>query len=251
VVITTRHDSHSAFVLKALRAGKHVFVEKPLCVNLSELAEIESVYSALRTHGTALPILMVGFNRRFAPQIRKIQQLLQGVNGPKSFIMTVNAGIISKEHWTQDPEVGGGRIIGEACHYIDLLRFLAGAVITSWKRTSMDTASKDTATLQLGFADGSIGTIHYFANGGKTYPKERLEIFASGQILKLDNFRRLTGYGWRGFKTMNLWRQDKGQNACVAAFMHAISRKDTAAPIPIEEAFEVSRVAIQIASCSD
>jgi predicted dehydrogenase len=147
--------------------------------------------------------------------------------------------------------VGGGRIIGEACHYIDLLRFLAGAVITRWKRISMESASKDTATLQLGFADGSIGTIHYFTNGNKTFPKERLEIFASGQVLKLDNFRRLTGYGWRGFNTMNLWRQDKGQSACVAAFMHAISRNETKAPIPIEEAFEVSRVTIQIASCSD
>ncbi len=251
LVITTRHDSHSTFVLRALQAGKHVFVEKPLCITLSELAEIESGCSALRANDRPLPLLMVGFNRRFAPQIQKMHQLLRSASGPKAFIVTVNAGAIPKDHWTQDPQVGGGRIIGEACHYIDLLRFLAGEAITSWKRISMDSASNDTATLHLGFADGSIGTIHYHANGSKAFPKERLEVFASGRVLQLDNFRRLTGYGWPGFKSMNLWRQDKGQGACVAAFLDAISTPNCIAPIPIEEIFEVSRVAIQIASSTD
>src|SRR5690606_31359851 len=125
--------------------------------------------------------------------------------------MTVNAGAIPADHWTQDPAVGGGRIVGEACHFIDLLRFLAGAAIVSHEVRTMEAATGDTATITLSFADGSIGTVHYFANGSKSFPKERLEVFAGGRILQLDNFRRLKGFGWPGFKRMSLWRQDKGQ----------------------------------------
>ena len=247
IVITTRHDSHANFVLKALEAGKHVFVEKPLCLTLAELAEIESSYSAFSIQHSALPIVMVGFNRRFAPQVQKIKQLLNGVSGPKSFIMTVNAGAIPAGHWTQDAEMGGGRIIGEACHFIDLLRFLAGVPITGWQRMTMDSATQDTVTLQLSFADGSIGTVHYFANGSKAFPKERLEVFAAGRVLQLDNFRKLTSFGWPGFTKMNLWRQDKGQKACASAFVDAVS-KGGSAPIPAEEVFEVTRISIELAA---
>ena len=199
LVVTTRHDSHARFVLDALRAGKHVFVEKPLCLTLDELQEIELAYAAVEPDGR--PLVMVGFNRRFAPQVQRIKQLLQGVGGPKSFVMTVNAGAIPAEHWTQDIAVGGGRIIGEACHFIDLLRFLAGARIAAWQQSAMDASTRDTFTLQLSFADGSIGTVHYFANGCKAFPKERLEVFAAGRVLQLDNFRKLKGFGWPGFKS--------------------------------------------------
>lgn len=246
VVITTRHDSHAGFVLKALQAGKHVFVEKPLCLTLDELAEIESGYSALATQDTAPPMLMVGFNRRFAPQVQKIKQLSTGVSGPKSFIMTVNAGAIPADHWTQDIEAGGGRIIGEACHFIDLLRFLAGVPITSRQLMAMNTGTGDTVTLQLGFTDGSIGTVHYFANGSKAFPKERLEVFAAGGVLQLNNYRKLTGFGWSGFKKMDLWRQDKGQKACAAAFVNVISQGGEA-PIPVDEIFESTRISIELA----
>jgi len=129
VVVATRHDSHAGFVLNALSASKHVFVEKPLCLKLDELDEINSAYQELIEKGDA-PIVMVGFNRRFSPQVQKIKTLLDSVSMPKSFIMTVNAGAIPADHWAQDSEAGGGRIIGEACHFIDLLRFLAGAPIT-------------------------------------------------------------------------------------------------------------------------
>lgn len=247
VVITTRHNSHARFVLAALRAGKHVFVEKPLCLTLAGLQEIEAAYSALKTQHSALPLLMLGFNRRFAPQVQKIKALLGAVSGPKSFVMTVNAGAIPADHWTQDPEVGGGRIVGEACHFIDLLRHLADAPITRWHHQEMDSPTQDTVTIQLGFADGSLGAIHYFANGSKSFPKERLEVFAAGRVLQLDNFRRLTGFGWPGFGKMNLWRQDKGQQACAAAFTTAI-RDGGPAPIPLAEIFEVSRVTIELAS---
>jgi predicted dehydrogenase/threonine dehydrogenase-like Zn-dependent dehydrogenase len=242
VVITTKHDSHAHFVLQALRSGKHVFVEKPLCLTIPELAEIESAYAAAGER----TMVMVGFNRRFAPQVQKVKELLNSVTGPKAFIMTVNAGAIPADHWTQDPEAGGGRIIGEACHFIDLLRFLAGVPLTSWQRVGMDSLTQDTVSLQLGFADGSIGTVHYFANGSKAFPKERLEVFVGGRILQLDNYRKLTGFGWPSFTKMNLWRQDKGQKACVKAFVDAVS-KGGAAPISIGEIIEVSRISIEIA----
>lgn len=246
LVITTRHNSHAHFVLQALEAGKHVFVEKPLCLSLEELKEIEAVYSKLKTQNFKQPLLMIGFNRRFAPQVQKIKGLLTGVSGPKAFVMTVNAGTIPSDHWTQDMEIGGGRIIGEACHFIDLLRFLAGSPIVSHSRLAMESANGDTVSLQLGFADGSIGTVHYFANGCKAFPKERLEVFAAGRVLQLDNFRKLRGFGWPGFNKMNLWRQDKGQNACAAAFVDAIE-KGTDTPIPAAEIFEVARVSIEAA----
>ncbi len=245
VVVTTRHSSHARFVLQALEAGKWVFVEKPLCLTLAELDEIKAAHDRLAARGKA-PMVMVGFNRRFAPQVQKIKALLAGVSGPKSFVMTVNAGAIPAEHWTQDAAVGGGRIIGEACHFIDLLRFLAGSPIVSYTRLAMVATTGDTVSLQLGFADGSIGTVHYFANGSKAFPKERLEVFAATRVLQLDNFRVLRGFGWPGFKTLRLWRQDKGQNACAAAFLQAI-RAGGPAPISFEEIAEVSRVTIGLA----
>ncbi|MEI6066069.1 MAG: bi-domain-containing oxidoreductase [Methylococcaceae bacterium] len=246
LVISTRHNSHAQFVLQALAAGKPVFVEKPLCLTLAELDDIEAAYAQLAEQGKA-PLVMVGFNRRFAPQVQKIKSLLAGVSGPKSFVMTVNAGAIPAGHWTQDREIGGGRIIGEACHFIDLLRFLAGSPIVAHARMAMASANGDTVSLQLGFADGSIGTVHYFANGCKAFPKERLEVFAAGRVLQLDNFRKLRGYAWPGFKNMNLWRQDKGQKPCAAAFVGAI-RDGSVTPIPFAEILEVSRLSIELAN---
>jgi len=242
VVVTTRHDSHARFVLDAMRAGKHVFVEKPLCLTAGELQDIEAAHDEA---GNAAPMVMVGFNRRFAPHVQKIKKLLAGTSGPKAFVMTVNAGTIPADHWTQDAEIGGGRIIGEACHFVDLLRFLADVPITAWQRLDMDTQTRDTVSIQLGFADGSIGTIHYFANGSKAFPKERLEVFAGGGILQLDNFRKLKGYGWPGFKKMNLMRQDKGHKACAKAFVEAIETQGMA-PIAYEDILEVSRVCIEL-----
>ena len=161
--------------------------------------------------------------------------------------MTINAGKVPADHWTHDSEKGGGRIVGEACHFIDLLRFLSGNSIKTWQRMEMESSTGDTVTLQIGFADGSVGTIHYFANGSKVFPKERLEVFASGGILQLDNFRKLRGFGWPGFQKMNLWRQDKGQKACARAFMDAIKEGDPS-PVALDEILEVSRVAIDLQS---
>jgi predicted dehydrogenase/threonine dehydrogenase-like Zn-dependent dehydrogenase len=246
VVITTRHNSHAQLILKGLQAKKHLFVEKPLCLTIEELDEIEKVYAKFRIQNFKLPILMIGFNRRFAPQVQKIKSLLSGVTGVKSFVMTVNAGAIPAEHWTQDLEVGGGRIIGEACHFIDLLRFLGGSSIAGHSVMKMDSPTGDTVTINLQFIDGSMGTVHYLANGSKAFPKERLEIFTGGRVLQLDNFRRLTGFGWPGFKKMNLWRQDKGQKACAAAFVQAVEQGQST-PIPFDEVMEVTKITINIA----
>ena len=240
VVISTRHDTHASLVLAAREAGKHVFVEKPLCLTLEELTRIEAAYA------NPSPLLMVGFNRRFAPQVQRIKALLTATPGAKSFVMTVNAGAIPANHWTQDLAVGGGRIVGEACHFVDLLRHLAGVPIVAHTAVAMDAAQRDTVTISLTFQDGSIGTIHYFANGSKSFPKERLEVFAGGRVLQLDNFRKLTGFGWNGFKKMNLWRQDKGQAACAQAFVAAAGGK-APTPIAASELFEVARVTIELA----
>jgi predicted dehydrogenase/threonine dehydrogenase-like Zn-dependent dehydrogenase len=246
VVIGTRHDSHAPLVLRALTAGKHVFVEKPLCLTLEDLTAIEH---AARASGHCL---MVGFNRRFAPQVRRMKTLLAPLKGAKTFVMTVNAGAIPAAHWTQDPAIGGGRIVGEACHFIDLLRSLAGCPISGLQAARLGGAAASTgpaenATITLQFEDGSIGTIHYFSNGHKAFPKERLEVFAGGRILQLDNFRKLAGFGWPAFSKMNLWRQEKGQAACAAAFVQAIEHGGEA-PIPLDELLEVSRISIEAAT---
>lgn len=246
VVVSTRHDSHARFVVQAITAGRHVFVEKPLCLTLDELAQIERAYTESREAGRT-SIVAVGFNRRYAPHVQRAAALLAGVTGPKAFVMTVNAGAIPAQHWTQDPALGGGRIVGEACHFIDLLRFLAKSPIVSASAASLPGAIRDSATLQLTFADGSMGTIHYLANGSKAFPKERLEVFAQGRVLQLDNFRVLRGYGWPGFSSQRLWRQDKGQAGCARAFLDAV-RTGGQAPTPFEEIVEVSRVAIELAA---
>lgn len=245
VVIATRHDLHARQVLAALRAGKHVYCEKPLCLTEGELTEIE-------TEARARPgqLLMVGFNRRFAPQVVRMKALLDAVPAPKSLVLTVNAGAIPAEHWTQDPAVGGGRIIGEACHFIDLARHLAGAPIVSHGVQGLGTPEtlgpRDTATITLGFADGSKATIHYLANGNKGFPKERIEVFVAGRVLQLDNFRKLIGWGWQGFSKMNLWKQNKGAEAAAVAFLRGI-RQGGPAPIPLEETADASRVSILVA----
>lgn len=249
IVIATRHDTHGEFVCEALRRGKNVFVEKPLAIDEEGLEMIIEAHNDLSSKGS-VPMLMIGFNRRFAPQVRKMKDLLDAVKEPKVFIMTVNAGAIPAEHWTQDPGIGGGRIIGEGCHFIDLLRFLTGYPINSSVSTIIGRSPgvivrDDKVSFTLSFADGSVGTIHYLANGNKAFPKERLEVFCAGGILQLDNFRRLQGWGWPGFKSMKLWQQNKGNEECVAEFIKAI-KEGTGSPIPFSELVEVTRVSFNI-----
>jgi len=244
VVIATRHDSHADLTVDALLKGKHVFVEKPLGLTLDEVDRVQAAQEA-----APRSLLMVGFNRRFAPSVVSAKAVIDRNNGPKSFIYTVNAGAIPADHWTQNREVGGGRIIGEVCHFVDLLRFLADAPIVRHEIARMDSATADTVAITLGFADGSLGAIHYLANGHKGFPKERIEIFSAGKVLQIDNFRRINGFGAPGSGRLPSLRQDKGQAACAQAFVDAI-RTGGASPIPAEELFEVARVCIALAQAA-
>jgi len=241
IVIATRHDTHAQFVCKALQAGKNVFVEKPLALDEQQLRAIEQAYVLAREKNSTLQ-LMVGFNRRFSPHVIKAKQLLAQDSAPKSIVYMVNAGAISANHWTQSSEVGGGRIIGEACHFIDLLRYLTDSEIVRIRSSSCGD-SKDSVTITMGFSDGSLGTIHYFSSGHRSFPKERVEIFSAGKIIQIDNFRKLKLFGDRKYSE-SLWRQDKGNKACVAHFVHALSTgRDVL--IPFSQLCEVSRATIQ------
>ena len=165
---------------------------------------------------------------------------------PKNIIITVNAGFIPDDHWTQNKDIGGGRIIGEACHFIDLVRYLIGHEVTSIQARALEKRNviNDSVSITLGFSDGSCGTIMYLSNGSSKYPKERVEVFVDGKVLKLDNFIKLRGYGWKNFKKMNLFRQDKGQHNAVMAFKKSIENGREL--IPIEEIFEVAEVTIKV-----
>lgn len=245
VAIATRHDSHAELTISALQAGKHVFVEKPLALTYQELEAIENA------HKQSGCILTVGFNRRFSPHAQKIKQLLLNQSVPKTFLMVMNAGKIPASSWIQDRDVGGGRIVGEACHYVDLMRYFAGCKITSVQARCMgsqglDEIVEDKTSITLGFEDGSFGTIMYLANGAASLAKERVEIFCDGRVLQLDNFRHLKGYNWPGFRKMGLWRQDKGQVECVGRFIDAVKGRSES-PIQTEELFEVSRATIEAA----
>lgn len=249
VAIVTRHNAHANQVIDALKNNKHVFVEKPLALTLNEIDQIDKVYKKTNLSNTVR--LMVGFNRRFAPHILKIRSLLKSHHSPKSIIITVNAGYIAPDHWTQDYLIGGGRVIGEGCHFIDLMRHLIGHSIVDFSATKMGNTNgsdttEDKVSITLSFSDGSFGTILYLANGGSTFPKERIEVFCDGAVLQMDNYRVLSGYGWKGFKKMRLFKQDKGQKACVKSFVNSINN-GAESPIPFEEILEISRVSIKIA----
>lgn len=249
VVVATRHDSHAALASKALSAGKHVFLEKPLGLTHPQIDFVEEAFNQAHAH-SAGPQLMLGFNRRFAPQVEKMKALLEQLNEPACFSIMVNAGAIPADHWAQDRDIGGGRIIGEACHFIDLMRFLADSPIVSITARRMGDApsvniTEDKASITVGFADGSFGTIMYLANGANSFPKERIEVFVAGRTLQIDNFNRMRGFNWPGFSRLNLRAQDKGQQAAVKAFMSAIA---TGLPaIPPGQIFEVARATVDAA----
>ena len=241
VFIVTGHHTHARLVGEALAAGKHVFVEKPLCLTEEELTAIEAQYLGIPEDQR--PQLMVGFNRRFSPHTVKIKELLRGRSEPLCMTMTVNAGAIPPSHWTLDPARGGGRIIGEGCHFIDLLAHLAGSPVTRVSAMMVGegpVVREDKMTIMLGFADGSVGTVHYFANGSKAFPKETLEVFSDGRVLRLENFRMTRGFGFKGFRKLKTWKQDKGHRAEIAGFMERVARGG-AALIPFGEIVNVTR----------
>jgi predicted dehydrogenase/threonine dehydrogenase-like Zn-dependent dehydrogenase len=213
VMITTRHDLHAKMVIESIKAGKHVFVEKPLAIYSEELDAIIQTYQEQLGNGNGKS-LTVGFNRRFSPFVQKAKQLLGQGKIPMNIIATMNAGYIPQDVWVQNRETGGGRIIGEACHYIDLMIALTGSKVSAVMMSALGTQpdeNTDNAIITLQFESGAQGVINYFSNGNKAYAKERVEIYAQGKTLILDNFRKLQGFGFKGFKTLST-AQDKGHS---------------------------------------
>lgn len=246
VFVLTRHDTHAALVIRALEAGKHVFVEKPLALTAPELDQVEAAALASGR------IVSVGFNRRFAPLTSEVRRHLSGRAGPASLILTMNAGSIPRDTWIQDPTIGGGRIVGEACHMLDLARALVGSAIANVQVTvARDRQGRpidDIAHLAVAFADGSTAVVHYLANGSKAFVKERIECFFDGKIVAIDNWRRLRRFGIPGPLFDFARRMDKGWDAEMRAWVAGV--QVGIAPIPHEEVFEVSRWAIRAAEAA-
>lgn len=232
IVIATRHDLHARQAIAALEAGRDVFVEKPLALHRDDLVAV------MRAQRRAKRRLMVGFNRRFAPMVQELKTFLAGRSRPLVASYRVNAGAIPRDHWTQDPQVGGGRIIGEACHFIDLLQFLIGAPpvqVHAVALRSGQSAIDDEVIITASFDDGSIGTVIYAAGGDKSYGKERLEIIGDGRVAVLDDYRvlELVRNGKRTRRVERL-RPDKGHQGEWEAFAAAV-QAGQGTPIPLDE----------------
>ena len=244
IFVATRHDSHGTYVIQALKSGKHVFVEKPLCLTMAELDEITRLVQQ-NANNQSPSLLMVGYNRRFSSLT---QMLKNHVNaGPMAMFYRVNAGAIPRDSWIQDPEFGGGRIIGEICHFVDYLTFLSGSLPVSVTANSMSQADNlnDTLTILLRYQNESIGTVHYFANGSRAVPKEYIEIYTSGTTAHLHDFRDLSIFT-SGKPTRNkLITQDKGQKTEIRLFIEAV-RNGSSSPTPFEQIHNASLVTFKV-----
>jgi len=238
VFIATRHDSHAEYVIKSLSAGKHVFVEKPLCLTREELEKITAIKAVIPGKQ-----LCVGFNRRFSPLSVFLRKQIGA--GPMTMVYRVNAGRIPADTWIQDMELGGGRIIGEACHFIDYLTWLNGSLPVSVYATALPDpeAKNDTVNINISFENGSTGVVAYYANGPKSMPKEYVEVFRSGVSGVIDNFKRAEIFGRKKAKK-SLFNQDKGQKQMVEGFLRSIH--EGKALITFEEIAAVTKASFAV-----
>ena len=238
IFIASRHDTHAKFVLDSLKAGKHVFVEKPICLTLNELYEIEKEYSPALS-------LMVGYNRRFSPLSQEIKKTFK--NGPVAMTYRINAGNIPSDSWIQDKAVGGGRILGEVCHFVDYLTFINGSLPVSVYAAAMNQSLEldDVLNVSLSYQNGSVGNISYFANGSKSLPKEYFEIYGHGSTAVLDDYKKIAVYGSGKPLIKKLAVQDKGQKICVKNFIASILN-GSPSPIPAHEIFSSARTCFGI-----
>ncbi len=227
VIIGTRHDLHAEIVLAALAAGKHVFVEKPLCLTEAELDDIAALYGEKMKAGLRLA---VGFNRRFSPHFVKAKEFLAGRSSPLVMSYRVNAGALPAGHWTQDPKVGGGRIIGEGCHFVDYLQELCGGRVASVQASAIAPQGggivQDQSILSLTFSEGSVGTILYAAGGDTALAKERCEVFGDGKSIVMDDFARSEFYARGRCTVFKTSRRDKGFAPQMAAFCRSLLESD-------------------------
>ncbi|MCE7994809.1 MAG: Gfo/Idh/MocA family oxidoreductase [Roseivirga sp.] len=241
VFITTRHDSHAKYVVDCIKSNKHVFVEKPLALTEDELEEVRVAYQESKSR----QYVMIGFNRRFAPAVQQIKNLLND-DQPKSINIRVNAGITPPEHWTNDMDIGGGRMIGEGCHFIDLAMFLAGAKITSVSANAMEDPNglDNTVVVNLAFANGSVASVNYFSNGNKRVAKEQIEVFCGETVCRIDDFKTLTIFG-ASEKTIKFKGQDKGHQEEIKQFLGAVN-SGSGQPISFEECYLSSLATLKV-----
>jgi predicted dehydrogenase len=241
VFVATWHNSHAEYVKSALAAGKHVFVEKPLCLTEEELSEIEELYDSSNHYCQ----LMVGFNRRFAPHAVELKKQLG--DGPNSMIYRVNAGLIPRDNWIQDREIGGGRIIGEACHFIDFLTWLCGSLPKQVYAVAVPDPDgfNDTVSINLQFANGSIGNLSYFSNGSKQVSKEYIEVYNAGVTGIIRDFRELEIHSTGRPRRKKTFVQDKGQADMIKAFIKSIKESGSLL-IPVNEIFVVTRTTFAV-----
>ncbi|MBN1627890.1 MAG: Gfo/Idh/MocA family oxidoreductase, partial [Deltaproteobacteria bacterium] len=244
VFIASRHDSHGKYVIESLKNGKNVFVEKPLCLSPDELQEIQDIYDTQLTTNTP-PILMVGYNRRFSPLTNYIKKTL--VSGPMAMIYRINAGYIPADSWIQIPEIGGGRIIGEVCHFVDYLTHMSGSLPKSVFAAVMDDPKNlnDILHIVLKYENGASGSIIYLANGAKSLEKEYIEIYQSGITSVIHDFRGSLVYGDKKTDRKKLMSQDKGQKNEVMLFLKALNTASES-PIPVKEILNTSEVCFKI-----
>lgn len=235
IMITTRHNSHAEYVIKGIESGKNVFVEKPLALTLEQLEQIRTTYEKAKEQGYSGQV-MVGYNRRFAPAVEKVNGMF-AKELSKSINIRVNAGLVPPDHWVNDPDIGGGRIIGEACHFIDLAMHLSGSRITSVSANTLKDASKlnNSVVVSLSFENGSIATINYFSNGNKSLAKEYIEVFCGGNVAIIDDFKQLTIHG-KSVKKIKQGGQDKGHANEMNLFLEAI-RQGKQFPVSFEDCY--------------
>jgi predicted dehydrogenase len=242
VFIATPHNSHAQFVLQALKAGKHVFVEKPLAMLEEELEEIKTYCGQNNSN------VMVGFNRRFSPVAQEIKKSFTNVGEPLVINYRINAGFIPREHWTQNEEVGGGRIIGEVCHFIDLIQYFTDALpevvyAQTINSSNQKVKNDDNIAINIKFSNGSVGSIVYVANGDKSLPKERIEVYGGGKVGIIHDFRK--GEIYSGNKINQLKVQGKGHQQEVEAFLNAI-KEGKNYPIPFESIYATTKTTFKI-----
>jgi polar amino acid transport system substrate-binding protein len=230
VVIATRHDTHARLAVEALGAGKHVFLEKPMALSWGELKAVREAAASARR------VFFVGYNRRFAPLAGRLREAVSGWGGPVAVIYRVNAGALPADHWTRDPRMGGGRIVGEACHFVDFIQYLTNSEpveVMAYAVPPRDGGSPDTVTFEMRMADGSVGTVHYFALGDRGLAKERVEVFGAGGAAVLDDFQRLELYRGGRRQVVRSRAQDKGHTGELVAFLDAVAGRG-AVPVCLE-----------------
>ena len=236
VIITTRHNTHAGMTIESLKAGKNVFVEKPLALNISELEEID--FTLINNKSL---FLMVGFNRRFSPHLNKVKQSL-GSNNNINIVATMNAGFLTSDHWSKSLDEGGGRIIGEACHLIDVCVYLTGSLVKSVCMNSLGIETDletDNVSVLLKFQNGSNAVINYFSNGSKKYSKERVEVYSQKSTWIIDNFRKTEAFGVKNFKTLKT-KIDKGHEKQFKELVFRVKNGGKAL-IPLQEIMNVTK----------